>query len=136
MTGPLRLRLVVAAGGVVGASLRLAAITAAGDGRPWLWLAIGVVNLVGCAVVGAALAAADHRGWPTHWRLAVTVGVCGGLTTFSTVAVEVALALDEGAGTATVAIGWAMLSLVLGVGAVVAGRTAVGRRLAPAPGEA
>lgn len=136
MTGPLRLRLVVAAGGALGASLRLAAIVAAGEGRAWLWLVIGIVNLVGCAVVGATVAAADRQGWPTHWRLALTVGVCGGLTTFSTVAVEVALALDERSGTAAAAVGWAVLSLALGVGAVLAGRSVVSRRLAPRPGEA
>lgn len=134
--GPLRLRLLVAAGGVLGATLRLGAITAAGDGRAWLWLVIGLVNVLGCAVVGATLATAERRSWPTHWRLAVTVGVCGGLTTFSTVAVEVALAFDHGAGTAAAAIGWAVLSLTLGIGAVILGRRVVTRRLTLPAGEA
>ena len=130
MTGPVRLRLVIAAGGVVGASIRLAAISATGDHRGWLWLVIGVVNLIGCAVVGAALAAADRWSWPPSWRLGVTVGVCGGLTTFATVAVEVALALDDGTGPALAAMSWAVASLGLGVAAALAGRATVLRVVA------
>jgi hypothetical protein len=41
------------------------------------------------------------------------------------VAVEVALALDDGVGMAAAAVGWALLSLGLGVAAVAAGRAAV-----------
>ncbi len=115
----------MAAGGVIGASIRLAALEAAGDGRTWLWVMVGVLNVAGCAAVGAALAAADRWSWSPTTRSAAVVGVCGGLTTFSTVAVEVALALDDGVGMAAAAVGWALLSLGLGVAAVAAGRAAV-----------
>lgn len=126
MTGA-RLRLAVAGGGVLGATVRLVAVRAAGDSRAWLWLVIGVVNILGCLVVGGAVAAADRWSWPTHWRLAVTVGFCGGLTTFATLAVEVALAVDDGVGTAAAALGWTVVSLGLGIVAVVAGRAGMAR---------
>ncbi len=122
---PVRLRLAVAAGGVVGAGVRLAALEAASDGRAWLWVVVGVLNVTGCLAVGAALAAADRWSWSVTTRSAAAVGVCGGLTTFSTVAVEIALSLDDGVGPAAAAVGWALLSLGLGVAAVVAGRAVV-----------
>ena len=128
MKGPLQLRLVVAIGGVLGASLRLAFLSTTGEGEAERWLVLGLVNVVGCFVVGATIAAADRWSWSASWRLAATVGVCGGLTTFSTVAVEVALALADGARPAATAIGWAVLSLGLGIVAVVAGRATVARR--------
>jgi len=124
MTGA-RLRLAVAGGGVLGATVRLIAIRVAGDGRTWLWVGIGVVNVVGCAIVGAAVAAPERFPWSTQGMMAVTVGFCGGLTTFATLAVEVALAVDDGAGTAAAGVGWAVLSLGLGVAAVVTGRALV-----------
>lgn len=125
--GAVRLRLTVALGGVIGATIRLVTLGATGDHRGWLWLTLGAVNVVGCLVVGAGMAAADRWRWPSQWRLALTVGLCGGLTTFSTVAIEVALAFDDGAGPAAAAVGWAVVSLGLGVVAVAAGRTAVVR---------
>lgn len=130
--GPLWLRVLVAVGGVLGAGVRLAAITAVGEHRGWLWLTIAAVNVVGCAVVGAALASAHRWSWPTHWRVAVTVGFCGGLTTFATVTLEVALAIGRGMTDAVAATGWALGSLVVGVLAVVAGHRLVGTHH-PAP---
>src|SRR6202051_4929065 len=47
-------------------------------------------NLVGCYVVGMAIAI--FTAYPTfapEWRLFVTTGFCGGLTTFSTFSAEI-----------------------------------------------
>lgn len=64
------------------------------DGFPWT---IFVVNVVGSFVVGIALAEeAAHPTWELIARYAVGIGFCGGLTTFSTFAVETATMLDDG----------------------------------------
>ena len=108
-----RTLLLVAAGGAVGATVRCSVVTlAADDGRfPWWTL---LVNVVGCLGLGALV-----RSGPAV-RSAVGVGVCGGLTTFSTFSVEVATLLDD--GEATIASSYLAASVVLGFGAFVAGR--------------
>lgn len=75
----------VAAGGACGAALRWAVDAAFDSGStafPWGTL---VVNLVGCLAIGLAARRWDRRS--DVWHVAV-VGVLGGLTTFSTFAVE------------------------------------------------
>lgn len=103
----------VAAGGAAGASVRWAVGTAtAGEGAfPWWTLA---VNVAGCLVLGLLLGVREEV------RLGLGTGFCGGLTTFSTFAVEVAKLLDAGnIGTATT---YLSASLVLGILALVGGR--------------
>jgi fluoride exporter len=54
-------------------------------------------NLIGCYVIGVAIAL--FTTYPTiapEWRLFVTTGFCGGLTTFSTFSAEVVLLLQSG----------------------------------------
>ena len=76
--------LLVAIGGTIGTGLRWAVLEATPESVfPWPVL---VVNLVGCALLGALLG----PGTPRSTRLLVGTGLCGGLTTFSTFAVEVA----------------------------------------------
>ena len=54
-------------------------------------------NLIGCYVIGVALAVfAANPAIPLEWRLFVTTGFCGGLTTFSTFSAEVVLLLQSG----------------------------------------
>jgi CrcB protein len=54
-------------------------------------------NLIGCYIIGVALAIfALNPAIPTEWRLFVTTGFCGGLTTFSTFSAEVVLLLQSG----------------------------------------
>jgi CrcB protein len=54
-------------------------------------------NLIGCYVIGVALAVfAASPEIPVEWRLLVTTGFCGGLTTFSTFSAEVVLLLQSG----------------------------------------
>jgi CrcB protein len=54
-------------------------------------------NLIGCYIIGMAIA--FFTAYPQvapEWRLFVTTGFCGGLTTFSTFSAEVVLLLQSG----------------------------------------
>ena len=54
-------------------------------------------NLVGCYIIGMAIA--FFTTYPTfapEWRLFVTTGFCGGLTTFSTFSAEIVMLLQSG----------------------------------------
>ena len=77
-----------------------------------------VVNPVGCFVLGIVIAMLPEREHPI--RLALGVGVCGGLTTFSGLAVDLAVRLDAGDVGEAVAMG--VLSLGLGLIAFLGGR--------------
>ncbi|ALB62034.1 Protein crcB [Cronobacter condimenti 1330] len=65
-------------------------------------------NLAGAFIIGAGLAWFNRM---THldpmWKLLITTGLCGGLTTFSTFSAEVVFLLQEGR------IGWAGLNIAL-----------------------
>jgi CrcB protein len=129
--------LLVAGGGAVGAGLRWAVLGAlpdgdpgggatatlasVGDGLPWgLPWPVVLVNLVGCALLGALLG----RGVDSRVRLLVGAGFCGGLTTFSTFAVDAAGLMRD--SRAEVAATYLALSVVLGLGAFLAGRRLAG----------
>jgi len=77
-----------------------------------------VVNPIGCFVLGIVIAALPEREHPI--RLALGVGVCGGLTTFSGLAVDLAVRLDAGNTGGAAAMG--VLSLGLGLIAFLGGR--------------
>ena len=82
-----------------------------------------IVNTLGCAGLGAVVAIyadAEHR-----IRLTAGLGFCGGLTTFSGLAVQLAGQVDAGA--AGDAAGLIAASVGLGLGAFAAGNKAVGR---------
>lgn len=82
--------LAVAIGGGLGSSVRYLTSTAGyrlfGLGFPFATL---LVNLAGCLLIGVAFALAEDRGMmgPVT-RLLVMTGFLGGLTTFSTFALE------------------------------------------------
>jgi CrcB protein len=89
---PVGLLGVVAAGGAAGTLLRawLAYVwPPPASGFPWATL---VVNLVGSLVLGFVVIAALERAAPSRYvRPLIGTGFCGGLTTFSTFAVEMEL---------------------------------------------
>lgn len=106
-------------GGALGALARTALADAwvAPDGS-WPW-ATWVVNVVGCAVLGAVVTRTRVGG---PWRASLGLGLCGGLTTFSTMQVELVVLLDD--GHPLLAAAYASTSLVAGVAAYAVGRRA------------
>ena len=117
----------VCAGGFIGAVARAAlsdGLTHAPDEWPW---ATFVVNLVGSSVLGYAVV--RLRGPHNHQRrLFVGTGVCGALTTFSTMQLETLRMLDAHAY--PLALGYVVVSVALGL-ACVAGASRIARRGRP-----
>lgn len=114
----------VALGGAVGAGARWAVTTAwpSGEGFPWTTLA---VNVAGSFLLGVLLAVGARRS--DGWLVGELggVGFCGGFTTFSTYAVEVARLV--GRDRAAVAVTYATVSAVAAIAAVVLGAAVVHR---------
>jgi CrcB protein len=54
-------------------------------------------NLIGCYIIGVAIAFfTAYPAFAPEWRLFLTTGFCGGLTTFSTFSAEVVMLLQSG----------------------------------------
>ena len=114
------------AGGVVGGLVRAGLADrfppAAGT---WPWVTFGV-NIAGCFILAALVVRLQERLPPSVYRRPfLGTGLCGTLTTFSTVQVE-AIRLARDGSTALAAV-YVATSLVAGFAAVVAG-TALVRR--------
>jgi len=116
----------VATGGAAGSVMRYLFTTqlvrAGGPDFPWATLA---VNVLGALLIGlfARLFAGDVN--PVT-RAALTVGFCGGFTTFSTYSVELVLLIEQ--GRVLRALLYAISSTALSVVATVAG-LALGSRM-------
>jgi CrcB protein len=116
--------LVVALGGSIGAASRyLTSMWAAerfGANFPYGTL---IVNVVGCFIIGAFMTIATERFVVNpYWRLLITVGFAGGLTTFSSYSYET-FALLQDAELAMAAYN-VCLNLALGLFATWVGITA------------
>ncbi len=122
----------IALGGVVGTGLRLLVMGLALSATSSAALRLLAVNVVGAGLLGWVLA---RPPVPERWMPALTVGVLGGLTTFSTMVVQAGMLGHAqglvvagsnrmtGAGLALVA-GLLTTHLVLGTGALVLARRA------------
>jgi CrcB protein len=120
--------LAIASGGAAGASLRWLVLTVTDPGSfPWPVL---VLNVAGSLLVGVLLAEQRARPDERPWlHDSVALGFCGGLTTFSTFAVEVVeLVRDDraAAGAAYVALSVAGAIVAAAIGLLA------GRRVRPA----
>ncbi len=110
---------------MIGATLRWAVIaaTAPPTGFPW---AVFAINVGGSAVLGAVLAEEVRRpGRRLLLHDVVGIGFCGGLTTFSTFAVEVAGFLR--AHRPALAATYLLSSVTFGIVAAVVGAAALRR---------
>lgn len=121
----------VAIGGVIGSLGRYAvgvALPHGADGFPWATL---VVNVTGAFAMGLLVTyLVDRPGVHVLARPFVGVGVLGGWTTFSALAMD-AVALGA-ADRAQVALGYVAATFLVGTLAVAAG-SVVGRRVWPGP---
>ncbi len=112
--------MLVGAGSFVGGAARYLvslAMKGVGKGFPWATLA---VNLVGCLLIGLLWGVfSRHAAQDSPWALLLTVGLCGGFTTFSTFSKE-ALILLQGGNTGAF-IAYVATSIVAGIALVALG---------------
>ena len=117
-----RLLLLVGAGGAVGTLARWALASAVPVVAGWPSATLAV-NLAGAFVLGLLLESLLRRGPETprlrRWRLGAGTGFCGGLTTWSSFALETERLLTD--GRSATALGYAATSLLGGLVAVVLG---------------
>ncbi len=59
------------------------------------WIPTLVVNLLGCLLLGAILAYYDRNNLSQNLYILLGVGLCGGLTTFSTLSAELFFLLRQ-----------------------------------------
>ena len=112
--------LLVVAGALAGAPLRLLVLRlAARNGRDPAPGTL-VVNVVGAALLGAVLGLAAAPAWAVSL---VGTGFCGTLTTFSSFGADVVRLVEERA--VVRAVGYAAATLVVGLAAAAAGYTLV-----------
>ena len=104
-------------GGGIGSVLRYAVGLCLGSAAfPWATFA---VNVGGSFAIGLLGGCSERYGWPETVRLALTVGLCGGFTTFSTFSKESLALAQSGRWDAFAA--YALGSVALGVAAVAMG---------------
>lgn len=118
--------LAIVIGGVLGSLARVGVAQAFGDwdtgSLPWATLS---VNLVGALVIGVVASSQSVADGPSWLRPFVITGVLGGFTTFSALALETGLLLDD--GRVGVAAGYLVLTMVGGLLAVRVGAALTGR---------
>jgi CrcB protein len=89
--------LAVALGGMLGCLARYGLALALNRYFPSIPPGTLAANYIGCYIIGVALGIfALDPAVPVEWRLFVTTGFCGGLTTFSTFSAEVITLLQTG----------------------------------------
>ncbi len=117
----------VAAGGAAGSVLRYAVGLAFLRSPSAFPTGTLVVNVVGSFLIGLLARTLSAPTVDPLWRVALTVGFCGGFTTFSTFSAEVLTLVQEGRMPRAAA--YVGASLLLGVLATLAGLSLGGRLL-------
>jgi len=114
------------AGGFVGAIARVEVARQVGHGAPaWPW-ATFLVNVAGAFLLGYFATRLQERlPLSSYRRPLLGTGICGALTTFSTLQIEVLKMLDD--GRAGLAVGYVAASLAAGFAAVTVATAAVRR---------
>jgi CrcB protein len=114
-------------GGAIGAVSRYGLAEALPhDAGTWPW-ATFIVNLAGALALGYLTTRLQERLPPTAYRRPLLgTGLCGALTTFSTVQIELLQMLDD--GRAGLAAGYAAASIAAGVLAIAAATNLVRAR--------
>ena len=120
LTDTIRNIIIAGAGSFVGGALRYAiSLIMKGVGRGFPWTTL-TVNLAGCFLIGLLWGLFSRSSSAdSTWALFLTVGVCGGFTTFSTFSKE-SLILLQG-GNIWGFISYVALSIVAGIALVAAG---------------
>ncbi|MBO7279423.1 MAG: fluoride efflux transporter CrcB [Bacteroidales bacterium] len=110
----------IGAGSFIGGAARYLvsmAMKTVGKGSPWGTV---LVNLTGCLVIGLLWGFFSKSGNEDgSWALFLTVGICGGFTTFSTFSKEALVMLQ--AGNITSLLAYVAISVVIGIALVAAG---------------
>lgn len=111
--------LVVALGGAIGAMLRYSiSLIPVKTTFPILTL---ITNVAGAFIIGMVVSIASHHAVSDQVVLFLKTGICGAFTTFSTFSLESYNLFKD--GKAGLALSYALLSLVLCIGAVGLGMT-------------
>lgn len=119
----------IAAGGAGGSVLRYAIsvwMTRANGAFP---MATFAINIAGSFLIGLLARAFSAPDGNPVLRAALTIGFCGGFTTFSTFSAEVVTLMQEGRTARAMA--YVVVSVVTGVLAVLAGLALGGRIVTP-----
>ncbi|MGA2777046.1 MAG: fluoride efflux transporter CrcB [Steroidobacteraceae bacterium] len=100
----------VSVGGVLGCLLRWALALLLNSYFPTIPPGTLAANLIGCYIIGVAIAFfTAYPGFAPEWRLLLTTGFCGGLTTFSTFSAEIVVLLQSGRSS------WALSAIAIHV---------------------
>ena len=112
--------LAVGAGSFLGGAGRyLVSLAMKGVNKEFPWATL-TVNLVGCFLIGLLWGVFSKNGAEgSNWALFLTVGFCGGFTTFSTFSKEALMMLQS--GNLWGFVGYIAVSVVVGIALVALG---------------